>query len=178
MLFNAHVNGLTHSGGHNIDAVEVQSLIEDKIKLIYSRKFILSAGTIETCKILLNSYNKGLPIGAEAENIGRYFMNHPKGRGGLLTLKKPLPEVHKYIGSIQNDQIKFTGISFPSEELVSRKLLTPYIRLEPKMPWEYDAAIFSMINLVKKSRMILRGLIKIFGKQIKVVDFSETATSN
>ncbi|MDX1401916.1 MAG: GMC family oxidoreductase, partial [Kiloniellales bacterium] len=51
--------------------------------------FILTCGGIETPRLLLASKDKSSSgIGNEHDLVGRYFMQHPKGRHGLVKLKR------------------------------------------------------------------------------------------
>ncbi len=90
ILLHANVTHIQSSeNGRNIQYVEVQSLLKNKVK-IQADKYVLAVGGIENARLLLLSrdvHKKG--IGNENGLIGRYFMEHPHvPSGGVYFFKR------------------------------------------------------------------------------------------
>ena len=65
-------------GGRGIERVEARSLGSGRLT-VRARSFVLAAGGIETPRLLLAS-----DLGNGHDQVGRYFMEHPHGRGGRI----------------------------------------------------------------------------------------------
>jgi choline dehydrogenase-like flavoprotein len=77
IFYHANVSLIQlHSQGHRVDWVEAKTY-EGRNVRFYAKQFIICAGTIETCRILLMSNNihkEG--IGNHRDLVGRYFHDH------------------------------------------------------------------------------------------------------
>ncbi|MGP1609617.1 MAG: hypothetical protein ACTS5G_02840, partial [Burkholderiales bacterium] len=71
------------SAGH-VETAEVQCLEGNRFS-VSARHFILAAGAIENCRMLLLS-NEVRPegLGNQHDNVGRYFMEHPNSHAGQV----------------------------------------------------------------------------------------------
>lgn len=174
IIYNAHVTDINKKVDFTIKNIEISSLLSADKKNVQAKTYILALGTLETCKLLLNSHAKNSILGNEAHNLGRFFMNHPKGQGGTVTFTNKDIDLNRFIGSIENNRISFTGISLP-QKLKNERFLLPYLRLEPQMPWANDVLIFRLIEVVKRSKKLVNFFFNYSKKKdIQLVDFSET----
>jgi choline dehydrogenase-like flavoprotein len=77
IFYHANVSLIQlHPQGHRVDWVEAKTY-EGRNVRFYAKQFIICAGTIETCRILLmsnNIHNEG--IGNHRDLVGRYFHDH------------------------------------------------------------------------------------------------------
>jgi len=90
VLLHANVVKLqAGSGAQNIEHVVVKSLGGSEHK-IRARYFVLAAGAIENPRLLLVSNDIESPgVGNGADQVGRYFMEHPYGRIAQVQVEKP-----------------------------------------------------------------------------------------
>ncbi len=88
--------------------------------------FVLAAGGIENPRLLLVS-----AIGDEHDQVGRYFMNHPKGYAGRLLLHKPLAASCPYLPRSQDGRMVYAGLALPESRQRTDQLLNSYVQLEP-----------------------------------------------
>ncbi len=118
--------------------------------------FIIATGGIENARILLNSRDccpQGL--GNEQDQVGRYFMNHPKDPHGLIHLKTPLHELPYYFGCLFQGYAGYGGIRLKESVQVEKSCLNTYVRFEPLFPWSDNRGVESLIFLVKRSTLLL-----------------------
>ena len=82
--------------GQEIEYLDVRSPTGGSIKA-RGRYYIIAAGGIENARLLLasNSLQPG-GIGNGGDLVGRFFMEHPHGRGGRLTGKSAWPLVRAF----------------------------------------------------------------------------------
>ncbi|MEC4880693.1 MAG: GMC family oxidoreductase [Scytonema sp. PMC 1070.18] len=88
VLFNANAYELILSDEHNrIEQLTLKSL-DGKEYSVIAKVFILTCGGLENARLLLAS-NKQMTtgIGNSKDLVGRFYMDHPKGRLGII---KPL----------------------------------------------------------------------------------------
>jgi choline dehydrogenase-like flavoprotein len=103
---------------------------------IRAKEFVLATGAIENTRILLNS-KRASPqgIGNEFDQVGRYFMNHPKGYLGAITLKKRFPHGREYFWKKKGEYSGYIGLRLREDIQRSKKVLNSYVRLEEGFPW-------------------------------------------
>jgi len=95
---------------------------------VRARAFVLAAGGIENPRRLLISN-----LGNEHDQVGKYFMNHPKGFAGILRLRAPLPAVSPYLTRSVGGRRFYAGLSLSPERLRTDELLNSYVRLECRL---------------------------------------------
>ncbi len=117
--------------------------------------FIVATGGIENARILLNSRD-GCPqgLGNEHDQVGRYFMNHPKDPYGLIHLNEPLHELPYYFGCLFQGYAGYGGIHLKEKVQAEQHCLNTYVRFEPLFPWSDNRGVESLIFLVKRSTLL------------------------
>ncbi len=92
ICLNANVVNLEASQNcRMVERADVKTLRGNNFQ-IKARLFILAAGGIENARLLLlsDSVNKR-GLGNDYDQVGRYYMDHPKGVAGKVRLRKTLP---------------------------------------------------------------------------------------
>lgn len=122
---------------------------------IEAKVFIIATGGIENARILLNSRD-GCPqgLGNEHDQVGRYFMNHPKDPYGLIHLNEPLHELPYYFSCLYQGYAGYGGIRLKESLQAEKGCLNSYVRFEPLFPWSDNRGVESLIFLVKRSTLL------------------------
>lgn len=175
LLINHTVTNIILEDNNKIvKSLEVEN--KEKIKNnITSKQYILCTNAIENARLLLisNSQLKN-GIGNEYDNVGRNFMNHPKGYYGEIKLKKPI-DLSKYCGFMYKGYSGFYGLKLKDELQKELGILNSYLRLEPIYPWTDNDGVRSLVEINHKIRYILtlfKNLKK--NKYVSLIDYSET----
>ncbi len=117
--------------------------------------FIVATGGIENARILLNSRDScPQGLGNEHDQVGRYFMNHPKDPHGLIYLSEPLHELPYYFGCLFQGYAGYGGIRLKESLQTGKGCLNSYVRFEPLFPWSDNLGVESLIFLVKRSTLL------------------------
>lgn len=106
-------------------------------KSIRARFFVLAAGGIENARLLLISDN----LGNEHDQVGRYFMDHPKCVLGTIRDVPPDADLAKYFGVQKGDTETYVGLRLPEEIQRTGGFLNAYVKLEPLFPWTESKAL-------------------------------------
>jgi len=77
--------------------------------LVHARCFVLAASAIENVRLLLSSN-----LGNEHDQVGRYFMNHPKGYIARVSFKPPVASTSEIFEHHQGDFAGYVGFRRPS----------------------------------------------------------------
>jgi choline dehydrogenase-like flavoprotein len=111
--------------------------LEGKAGRIRARYFVLACGGIENARLLLLS-NATAPNGLGNGNdlVGRFFMDHPGGRLGLIMSDAPNRLADPY-----NRQMKAPGVPRPGEPCLSRMVQEKERLLNARLrPQDYENA--------------------------------------
>ena len=104
----------------------IASTSKNKTARIFAKYFIFSCGTLETIKILLNNIKENsLRLGEEKENIGLYFMNHPKCISGRVKLFNANKEIERFTPVVSKRGSGYWGLSLPKNS--NKDQLNSYI---------------------------------------------------
>jgi choline dehydrogenase-like flavoprotein len=114
-------------GGRTVTAAVCRTVSGDEVE-VCAKYFVLAAGGIENARILLSS---DAALGNEQDQVGRYFMNHPKGEAGLLDLARPLARTSPLLDQAFGSKAKYAGLRLAPEIQRTRGLLNSYVRFEP-----------------------------------------------
>ncbi|MHC4942550.1 MAG: GMC oxidoreductase [Planctomycetota bacterium] len=138
--------------------------------------FVLATGGIENARILLNSRamcSEGL--GNEHDQVGRYFMNHPKNYYGIIRLKEPVKNLPYYFGCLHEGFAGYAGLKLEESLQEEKSCLNSYVRFEPLFPWSDNQGVEAFVMIAKQCRGLLRSWRKSKGgKVVSLRDYSET----
>lgn len=147
---------------------------------VRAKIFILAAGGIENPRILLNSrdmYEQGL--GNESDQVGRYFMNHPKGNAGVVWFKKPVAELPYYFGCLFKGFAGYAGMELAPAFREEHGLVAAYARLEPRYPWSDNIGVQSLIALIRSSSRVLQWSTALLSRRVASLrDYAETGETD
>ncbi|WOS64777.1 GMC oxidoreductase [Sinorhizobium fredii] len=93
---------------------------------VRAKTFVLAASAIESVRILLNSGG----LGNAHDQVGRYFMNHPKGNVGSITFSKALAPSHELFERKCQNFNGYVGLRLKESIQREQGALNPYVRLE------------------------------------------------
>ncbi len=101
---------------------------------IAARCFALACGGLENPRLLLGSTRKRLcGVGNEHDLVGRYYMQHPKGRHGFILLNKG-NNAHLYTGGYQPNSCRVhAGVSISEHVQRRDRLLNHCVMLFPAL---------------------------------------------
>lgn len=100
---------------------------------ISADRFILACGGIENARLLLLSHpEQGAGIGIRGRAVGRFFMEHPKGFHGTITLAQPRAHIRPYQAFRRNGVRYVCGVRLTARAQAKHRLLNCAIRLAPK----------------------------------------------
>ena len=133
-LMNSNVARLeTNENGKIVTAVKVQTLQGNRFE-VCARHFVLATGGIGNARLLLLSKSKQhlKGIGNINDIVGRYYMDHPKFKAGVLSFNKNIDTSNLHYIDSKHSQHR---IGFKPTEILQRKhhLMNSYIRLDPKI---------------------------------------------
>jgi choline dehydrogenase-like flavoprotein len=121
---NANVTEIeTPDSGVRATGVRVRTLEGGAFRVI-ARTFVLATGGIETPRLLLAS-NRYQPagIGNQHDLVGRYFMDHPRLRGGMIMFND----------SRANSRIYDLHVTFPGKVTARGVKIAAYFGLSPEV---------------------------------------------
>src|SRR3954468_8503784 len=113
---NANVTEIeTPGNGARVTSVRVRTLTGVSFKVV-ARTYVLATGGIETPRLLLTS-NRYQPAGIGNQNdlVGRYFMDHPRLRSGMIRFRNPVAnsdiyDLHRTLpGEITAQGVRIAG---------------------------------------------------------------------
>jgi choline dehydrogenase-like flavoprotein len=178
VYLSAHATALeVERDGHRCRAKALRLRRSDGAELrLEARRFVLATGGIENARLLLNSLDpRGHGLGNGADQVGRYFMNHPKNYFGILRLARPVESAPYFFGFLHQGFAGYGGLRLCEEQQAGRGLLNSYVRFEPLFPWSDNEGVESLVGLVKRAEFLLRGWKKAQGdKLVELRDYSET----
>lgn len=145
-------------------------------RLLRARRVVLACGGIENARLLLNSPDpRGGSLGNRHDQVGRYFMNHPKNYHGVLRLARPIESAPYFFGFLADGFAGYGGLRLSEAEQRRRGLLNSYVRLEPLFPWSDNRGVESLVALAKRASFLLQSWKKAQrGKLVELRDYSET----
>lgn len=176
LYFDATVTDLeVEPGARRVRAARVRT--EDGRSLrLEAGAFVVATGGIETARLLLNSRG-GCPqgLGNEHDQVGRWFMNHPKNYHGILHLKEPLEDVPYFFGCLFRGYAGYAGLRLPESVQAAKGLLNTYVRMEPLFPWSDSQGVEALVLFAKKSAFVLRSFKRSRkGDVVTLRDYAET----
>ncbi|MBH8566033.1 GMC family oxidoreductase [Nostoc sp. CENA67] len=140
--------------------------------------FVLACGGIENPRILLNStFACPAGLGNDKDQVGRYFMNHPKNNYGFIQLIYSSNNLPGYFGflSLKTGYAGYIGLRIKETVQENKRILNSYIRFEPVFDWSGRESIESLNYFSKKSQLLLKTVKHLKkDKLLFLRDYSET----
>ena len=150
-----------------IENIKVQS--NNRTCTIKAQIYVLSCGSIENARILLNNEKNSKIF--KNQNIGKYFMDHPRICLGILKSKQKI-SLSNLLG------IKYKKYDFRKSVSLSKiyqrkkRILSAYAFLDPKYKND-DEIMFENFLYELKKLIKFKGLPKINYKNIKIKELFE-----
>lgn len=120
-LLDAHVVGLERSG-RAVSRVRVRGAAGELA--VRARDVVIATGGIENARMLLLS-----GIGNQHDQVGRYFMDHPKAKVGVVETYHPL-DMSSWRG-LSEDAPVWVGLKLSDEVQREERVLNSYVFLAP-----------------------------------------------
>lgn len=136
-----------NSDGKSVKNLEVKTLDGKNFK-VKAKVFALACGGIENARLMLASQ-----IGNE--NVGRFYMDHPKGFAGEITLKKNV-SFPAYFGTKSKKGFTLLGLRLSDELQKKSRVLNSYVLLKPIFPWTDNAEFEKFMQIfgdIKKRKI-------------------------
>ncbi len=121
VYLNAHVTELVQEGKR---IVRIEGHAPNGGFVVTASRFVLAQGGIENARQLLLAR-----VGNEHDQVGRYFMEHPKNKAGVIHATRPL-DLSNSAFTDREGGARF-GFRLRSSVQHERKLLNPHILFEP-----------------------------------------------
>jgi choline dehydrogenase-like flavoprotein len=145
-------------------------------RTVRAKYFVCAAGGIENCRLLLAARQlcpSGL--GNDRDQVGRYFMNHPKNPYGTLILNEPIREASYFFGCIRNGYAGFAGLRLSEATQAAERVLNAYVRLTPTYLWSDNNGVAAAVYIAKRAEQLLDLWKQSHrGSVIPMRDYSET----
>jgi hypothetical protein len=129
---------------------------------VSARYLVLACGGIENARLLLNStFACKAGLGNDKDQVGRFFMNHPKNNYGQI---KPFRQTSRQYGylhflALRHPYSVCKGMHLRADYQRKHHLLNSYIRLHPLFGWSERKSVASLLYYLKKSKKSL-GMVK------------------
>lgn len=139
----------------NLESIEMLRVrtLENNHFQVKSKFTVLACGGIENARLLLASNQQQIcGVANENDNVGRYYMNHPKGEIAKVNLGENA-DLPGWFGL----QDKFrhrvdAGLRFDEVFLSKKKLLNTCLLLIPEYPWSNDEHLPKLLTQISKLR--------------------------
>ncbi len=119
----AHVLSLKKTG-KRVTSAEVAFSTGARAQ-VEAKLFVIATGGIETPRLLLIS-----DIGNEHDQVGRYYMDHPKGQCGVFEPYEPL-DMTRYRSVLSDGGLQEVGLRFGDAYQTEHRLLNSHFLFEP-----------------------------------------------
>jgi choline dehydrogenase-like flavoprotein len=179
---DAHVSQLAcENASQNANCITVNSVVEPETAVkVYARSFVITSGTIESLKLILNSCNdKAIELGESFNVLGRFFMNHPKANIATIKLPDNHPDLGPLVGVGQLEEFRYVGLSLSKEQQEDQGLLNSYFKLVPIYEWNEDDALRDGIQRIRNIPFLVNLFLKLrFKKTFSILDAAEIGEKN
>jgi choline dehydrogenase-like flavoprotein len=154
VYLNGNVTELRlNAAGNRIEECSACTLDGKAIQL-KAKQFVLACGGLETARLLLASRSvQRLGIGNQFDNVGRYFMEHPRAVYGTVKLSAP-QKLPSMLGLPLSDGMAQVGVQFDEATQRRERLLNTYLTFErhwsDQAAQAYQSFVHSMKILLRK----------------------------
>ena len=170
IYLHANLTGLeTNETSSLVTEANVACLAGNRFK-VKAKQFILAASAIENPRLLLLS-NRRHPagLGNQHDQVGRYFMEHPRLVTGILVPTNPRTSVGLYTEhrNLRGDMIE-GHVALSAEDLRKEQILDVQMDLDPV----YDPAYLTCVDSLESENVTsLRMLLRAFRSRAIPDDF-------
>ena len=143
-----------------VDELHVRFKLNNQLKILKAKKIILSVGTLECIKILTKSFKY------KPKNLGKYFMNHPKGIIGIYKSKE------KKIDSFLEKKIDHQFSYFKGLKLMNDSNVNPYLRILPGIHFAkiYKYKYYLSDIILTNKNIAVQFFARLTNKILKLID--------
>lgn len=136
----------------NISAATIKTLADGEAT-IRADHFLLAANAIENARLLLVS-----AIGNEHDQVGRYFMNRPKGYSGFIRFTRPVSIADPAFRLVRDGFVGYAGLRI-AEEMQSKKYFRNcYVNFEPQFLWTGNPQWKAFLSVFKNGAQFIRAM--------------------
>lgn len=144
VMLEAHVVGVAHHRG----AVEIEARgPQGQQVTVHARFAVLSAGGIENARQLLLSN-----LGNEHDQVGRYYMDHPKGKIGVVETYRPV-DISAWSGWSEDDP-SYTGFRLADDVQRRERVLNSHVFLAPVFERDLARRLVRRVRRPRSSRLL------------------------
>ncbi|RMF11988.1 MAG: GMC family oxidoreductase [Alphaproteobacteria bacterium] len=123
LLFGTVTRLHLDSNGQTVRSAEIRDR-RGRSHTITARIFVLAAGGLENPRLLLASnQEKANGIGNDNDLVGRFFMEHPRARGGMIETRQPLALLRLFHRMESGDGTRRLSLIRPSDALQKKAQL-------------------------------------------------------
>ena len=152
----------------SVQSVAIRTRGHRTIRLV-AKRFVLATGGIENARLLLLS-----GLGNEQDQVGRYFMNHPKNALGVIVPTRVVRHLPAYFGFLRKGLAGYVGLRLGDCAQRELGVLDSYVRFEPLYPWSDRAGVQLLIKYIKSKRWLWEKLERFKGETANLRDYAET----
>jgi len=147
IYLNAHMVRIEESSA-TVAEIHVRTPAGNAFK-VKAQAFVLAAGGIENARLLLLSN-----IGNQHDQVGRYYMDHPKGHVGIIEAYRQVDLSNHWDLEIESGR---AAVGFRLSDAIQEKyrILNSHILLEPLPERSLANQIRNKIFPIKKSHVVL-----------------------
>jgi choline dehydrogenase-like flavoprotein len=139
---------------------------------------VLACGGIENARVLLNStFSCAQGLGNERDQVGRYFMNHPKGNVGIIELQRPAGPLPGYFGFLASGSgyMGYVGLQLSETTQEREAVLNSYVRFEPVFDWSDNPGVEIAVDYIKRTSALMRVFRRVNkDKMLELRSYAET----
>lgn len=107
--------------GNHIEKVTFANLT-GAVGEAHAKEFVLATGGIENPRLLLAANNvQQAGLGNQNDLVGRFFMEHPHARGGLIKTNQPWKLLRILPRSYRHDSQRYAAVALPSPAMQERE---------------------------------------------------------
>lgn len=137
---------------------------------VAARFFVIAGGGIENARILLLSNRNSAPgLGNQHDLVGRFFMDHPSFRIGVLTPAKRnlFGSAAQYDHHLVNGRCLMGKFTFRPETMRQEQMLNICITLGPRER-DYESAAVKAVKRIIRSRS-KKDALRLIGRELQTI---------